>query len=166
MARLVIALLACSLLPGCLATVGGSGEPYISAPILHDDGWPRRSSASPPGWYGSPLGWYAAPGGSWGDTQRRYVRAAPEVTCDRRTELCYKRGHIDTSETRDIFGRRAARDADALRDRLGTSHVYVPRPRGDSYCLSAEKTCFKNGRPDWSDTRDVYGKKTARKLRR
>lgn len=143
--RLWIWLAVPLVVAGCLATADG-GPAHLPAPILHGqrDVWPG-------GW-----GWPAAD---------RYVRPGPDVLCDRSTQLCYKRGRVDVSETRDAFGRGAAREADALRDRLGTAHVFVPRGRGDRYCLNAEKICYKNGQPDWSDTRDAYGKRAARRLR-
>jgi hypothetical protein len=142
--KVLIPLVLALPLAGCFAMPGGPA--YIRPPMMHDD-----RNAWPGGW-----GW-RPPG--------RYVRAGRDVVCDRSTQLCYKRGRVDVSETRDAFGRGAARDADALRDRLGTAHVFVPRGRGDRYCINAEKTCYKNGRPDWSDTRDVYGKEAARRLR-
>jgi hypothetical protein len=132
------------LLAGCLDMDGGgpwsSGSSTVLRPSVY--GWGNDGSSS----------------------SGRYVRSGG-VTCDRKTELCYKRGHIDTSETREVFGRGAARDADAIRDELGTSHVYIPRNRNNSYCINKDKTCFKNGQPDWSDTRDVYGKKAGRRLK-
>jgi hypothetical protein len=109
------------------------------------------------------------PGGySWNNggsgSSGRYSGSG-DVSCDRRTQICYKRGHIDTSATREVFGRDAAKEADAIRDDLGTSHVYIPRNRDNSYCVNKDKTCYKNGQPDWSDTRDVYGKKAGRRLK-
>lgn len=142
--KIVAPLAIVLLLAGCLATAGGRSD-YIRAPILHDDA----------SWIGG-RGWHR---------EGRYVRTGRDVVCDRSTQLCYKRGRVDVSETRDAFGRGAARDADALRDRLGTAHVFVPGGRGDRYCINAEKICYKGGRPDWSDTRDVYGKQAARRLR-
>jgi hypothetical protein len=136
-ARVLALALLLAPLAGCLGT--GGGPPYIREPILA------------PG-FGSP--------GSG-----RYVRGPRDVVCDRRTEICYKDGHIDKTETRAAFGKGAARDADRLRDRLGTGDVFVPRRGRGSYCLNDEKVCYKNGRPDRSDTRDVYGKKAARRLR-
>jgi hypothetical protein len=123
-------------LAGCLGS--GGGTPYIREPIL-----------------GSGFG---------GQGGGRYVQPSPEVTCDRKTEICYKRGHVDKTETQAAFGKKAARDADRLRDEVGTAHIYVPRNSGNSYCVNAEKVCYKNGKPDRSDTRDVYGKKAARRL--
>lgn len=133
-------LLLATLLPaaaGCLDTGGGS--PGFREPIL-------------PGAYGAP-------------TTDRYLRTGPNVVCDQRTETCYKGGAIDKTETQAVFGNRAAREADRLRDRAGTGYIYVPRNAGNSYCVNAEQVCYKNGRPDWSDTRDVYGKKAAQRLR-
>jgi hypothetical protein len=135
------------LLAGCLDL--GGGGPGSSYPVYR----------SGPGY-----SWRSAPRYGWDRPSGRYVQSG-DISCDRRTQVCYKRGHIDTSSTREVFGREAARDADAIRDELGTSHVYIPRNRNNSYCVSAEKTCYKNGRPDWSDTRDVYGKKAGRRLK-
>lgn len=137
--RQLLLALALPALAGCIGSGLGSGSPYIREPILQ------------PG-YGAP-------------NSGRYVRTSPEVICDRRTEICYKRGHIDRTETKAAFGKGAARDAERLREQLGTAHVYVPRNSGNSYCVNSEKVCYKNGQPDRSDTRDVYGKKAARKLK-
>lgn len=114
-------------------------------------------------------------GGSWGgqsssvwdgfggSNSRRYGRSNDGVTCDSRTQICYKRGRLDASETRDAFGKGPSRDVERLREQQGTGRVYVPRD--GSVCNRAEGVCYKNGKPDWSDTRDYIGKKAARRLK-
>jgi hypothetical protein len=115
-------------------------------------------------------------GGGWGRSSvwdgygggydnRRYGRSRDDrVVCDSRTEVCYKRGRLDASETRDAFGKGAARDVERLRQQQGTGRVYVPR--AGSVCNREEGVCYKNGKADWSDTRDFIGKNAARRLRR
>jgi hypothetical protein len=66
--------------------------------------------------------------GRWGERNRRFARPSSDVTCDRRTSVCYKDGHTDKTETRVFFGDRASRRADAVRDRAGTGRVFVQEP--------------------------------------
>ena len=84
------------------------------------------------------------------------------VVCDRATETCYRGREIDASETRDYFGRSAARQVDRIRDEAGTNRIY--RVDDDVVCNRPQEVCFKNGRPDRSETRDYFGKKAARRI--
>ena len=84
------------------------------------------------------------------------------MVCDRATETCYRGREIDASETRDNFGRGAARKVDRIRDTQGTNRVY--RPSDNVVCNRRQQVCFKNGHPDVSETRDYFGKKASRKI--
>ena len=101
-------------------------------------------------------GFGAAAGGS------RTFQPARGVVCDRATETCYRGRQIDASETRDNFGRSAARKVDRIRDTQGTNRVY--RPNDAVVCNRRDQVCYKNGRPDVSETRDYFGKKASRKI--
>jgi len=105
-------------------------------------------------------------GGStgWGGSDNRRSTRSDDVYCDARTEVCYKRGRVDASETRDAFGKGASRDVERLREQQGTGRVYVPRD--GSVCNRVEGVCYKNGKPDWSDTRDYIGKNAAKRMKR
>ena len=100
-------------------------------------------------------------GGGYGNN-RRGSRSNDSVVCDQRTEVCYKRGRLDASETRDAFGKGPSRDVERLRQQQGTGRVYVPRD--GSVCNREQGVCYKNGKPDWSDTRDYIGKNAARRV--
>lgn len=109
------------------------------------------------GGYGrSTYGWGGSSG--WGG-----YRSDDRIVCDARTEVCYKNGRLDASETRDRFGKSASRDVERLREQQGTGRVYVPRD--GSVCNREEGVCYKNGKPDWSDTRDYIGKNAAKRVR-
>lgn len=84
------------------------------------------------------------------------------VVCDRATETCYRGREIDASETRDNFGKSAARRVDRIRDEAGTNRIY--RVDDDVVCNRQREVCYKNGRPDRSETRDYFGKKAARQV--
>jgi len=71
---------------------------------------------------------------------RRFARPDSDVTCDRRTSVCYKNGHIDKSETEEFFGNGASRRADAIRDRAGSGRVFVTRP--GKWCDPADRGCL------------------------
>ncbi|HMR34312.1 MAG TPA: hypothetical protein PKA13_08385 [Geminicoccaceae bacterium] len=115
---------------------------------------------------GSPWG-----GGGYGRSTYGYggssgwggYRSDDRISCDARTEVCYKNGRLDASETRDRFGKSASREVERIREQQGTGRVYVPRD--GSVCNRAEGVCYKNGKPDWSDTRDYIGKNAARRVR-
>ena len=66
------------------------------------------------------------------------------------------RQEIDASETRDVFGRRAAREVDRIRDAAGTNRIY--RVDDDVVCNRRTKVCLKNGHPDNSETKDFFGR--------
>jgi hypothetical protein len=76
----------------------------------------------------------------WGERDRRFARPSDDVTCDRRTSVCYKDGHIDKTETRGFFGNRASRRSDSIRDRAGTGRVFVPKP--GQWCDPREPCCL------------------------
>lgn len=92
----------------------------------------------------------------------RFLRPRSEVVCDRATSICYKRGRVDKSETRALFGDRAADRADDLRDRRGTGRLFVPE-RGVS-CDTARQVCYDEGSPDFSLTRRYFGLDAAGRL--
>jgi hypothetical protein len=120
------------------------GDPYFRGPY---------------GFGGGPFGssYYGAR--SYGG---RTFRPNPDVVCDRATETCYRGRDIDASETRDHFGRSAARRVDRIRDAAGTNRIY--RASDDVVCNRQKEICFKNGHPDRSETRDFFGKKAARRI--
>jgi Fels-1 Prophage Protein-like len=89
----------------------------------------------------------------------RFVRTRPGVVCDRSTSLCYRRGEVDKTETRDAFGERAADRADDLRDDRGTARLFVPE-RGVT-CDAGRRVCYDDGRPDFSLTRRYFGQRAA-----
>ena len=68
-------------------------------------------------------------------------------------------GGLDTSETKDVFGDRAADRARGIRDRRGTGQVFLP-DRGVT-CNSVRKVCYDNGVPDFSQTRRYFGDRAA-----
>ena len=84
------------------------------------------------------------------------------MVCDRATETCYRGRDIDASETRDYFGKGAARQVDRIRDQAGTNRIY--RVDDNVVCNRRSEVCYKNGRPDRSETRDYFGKKAARRV--
>jgi hypothetical protein len=69
---------------------------------------------------------------------------------------------VDESETRDVFGERAADRADDLRDRRGTARLFVPE-RGVS-CDADRRVCFDGSTPDVSLTRRYFGGEAASRL--
>jgi hypothetical protein len=167
-------LLAVGLLAGCAipGDDGSYGTGVAGPGIRWSD--PYGGAVQPPygyGGYGYRPPVYAFPswryGGSrlgrgYGDGGGRTFRPGRDVVCDRATHTCYRDGEIDASETRDNFGRRAARRVDRIRDEAGTNKIF--RPDDDVVCNRREKVCFKNGHPDRSETRDLFGKKAARRI--
>lgn len=113
-----------------------------------DDG---RFGARPPGWADDLPRRLRDPD--------RFLRPRSGVVCDRGTAICYKNGRVDKSETKSIFGERAADRADDLRDRRGTGRVFVPE-RGVS-CDTARRICFDGGFADYSLTRRYFGREAA-----
>ena len=112
---------------------------------------------------GSPWGGGGYSRSTYGYGGQGGYRSDDRVSCDARTEVCYKNGRLDASETRDRFGKSASREVERIREQQGTGRVYVPRD--GSVCNRAEGVCYKNGKPDWSDTRDYIGKNAARRVR-
>src|SRR3954468_24079399 len=109
MTRPLSALLAIALLAGCITDGGDLGGVAADGPLLRPYG----------GFYGSndpfltsrPYGYGGAPfhGRYNGD---RPFRPSRHVVCDPDDRVCYKNGQPDRSETRDYFGRKAARRVD------------------------------------------------------
>lgn len=129
--------------------------PYPRAGVWGGSAWP----GSP--WWGPERSRFGFPRRDWGDGGRTF-RPDRNVVCDRATATCYRDGEIDASETRDYFGRGAARRVDRIRDRFGTNHIF--RPQRDVVCDRKDRVCFKDGRPDRGETRDFFGRKAARKI--
>jgi hypothetical protein len=157
MGRLMGPFIAVACLAGCV-TDGSSL-----------DGWGAPSQGSGIRWSGPASDPYASPfGGSYGRSpgyarsNGRTFQPSRGVVCDRATQTCYRGREIDASETRDYFGNKAARKADRVRDTQGTNRVY--RVNQKVVCNRRDQVCYKNGRPDVSDTRDYFGKKAARRI--
>lgn len=113
---------------------------------------------------------YATRPPGWGDDvparardPYRFDRPRSNVVCDQASQICYKGGRVDKSETRAVFGERAADRADDLRDRRGTNQLFVPE-RGVT-CDSARLVCYDGGRADYSLTRRYFGDAAAGALR-
>lgn len=153
-------MLAFGMLGGCVSDGGfadggpGSSDIRWSGPYGNDP-FSGRSSVLGGKPFGS--GYY---GGS--SNGGRTFRPDRNVVCDRATETCYRGREIDASETRDYFGKSAARQVDRIRDQAGTNRVY--RVDDDVVCNRSKEICYKNGRPDRSETRDYFGKKAARRV--
>jgi hypothetical protein len=160
---------------------GGSSRGGFSdrAPRGYDDGYQRRRSPRPQIYcdgYGRCFqrvpdrsrGFGTRPPG-WADDlpgriryPDRFSRPRSGVVCDQATYICYRDGRVDRSETRDVFGDRAADRADDLRDRRGTSQLFVPE-RGVS-CDAGQQVCFDGRTPDASLTRRYFGADAAARL--
>ena len=145
-------LLLSALTPALLGCLGSGGNGFDLGGLGGGGGSPWDYGAVRSSTYGN--GGY---GGGYGGSDDR-------VTCDARTEVCYKNGRLDASETRDRFGKSASREVEQIRQQQGTGRVYVPRD--GSVCNRQEGVCYKNGKPDWSATRDYIGKGAAKRLRR
>ena len=117
-------------------------------------GFSYRHAARPPGWAES------LPEAA--QMKGRFLRPRSELVCDRATRICYKEGNIDRSDTRDIFGRRAGKRADDLRDQHGTPRVFAPER--DVSCDRERRRCFEDGAPDRRLTRRYFGRRAARGL--
>jgi hypothetical protein len=151
-------LLAVGFLAGCVSDGGSFGG---------DPGFGSRGSGiswSGPGgddpFSSSPFGFGRSPLGGQGNG--RTFKPARNVTCDRATETCYRGRQIDASETREYFGKGAARRVDRIRDDAGTNRIY--RVDNKVVCNREEQVCYKRGQPDRSETRDYFGKKAARRI--
>lgn len=163
MRRCLYLLLATGVLLGGCAPAGDGGSYRTARPSL---GYPSpwgdpygRPYYRPYGYVGP--GHYPLPRRYRDDDDDRYFHRGGDVFCDRDTKTCYRDGEIDASETRDTFGRKAARRVDRLRDAAGTNHIF--RPDDDVTCNLHAQVCSKDGRPDRRATRDHFGKKEARK---
>jgi hypothetical protein len=117
----------------------------------YGSGYTGHSGTRPPGWADDLP--YRARGSD------RFVRPRSGVVCDRATSVCYKGGQVDRTETRDLFGERAADRADDLRDERGTARLFVPE-RGVT-CDRSRQVCFDDGRADGSLTRRYFGQRAA-----
>lgn len=165
-------------------TVGADDDRrYVDRETVYSP-YPVYRGGSVYGGYPSNRGW-----GGWGWNDRRYVdrrydddddrytrapwngqrregrfdREGKDTVCDRRTEICYKDGHIDKTETAERFGNKASRRADEIRDRYDNRNVYVPRR--NVACDGDRNVCLKNGKRDVQATRKEFGNKAARELR-
>jgi Fels-1 Prophage Protein-like len=127
------------------------GRCWQRAPGYYGGYHRERRGARPPGWTDDVP--YRA------RDPYRFERPRSGVVCDYDTNLCYKRGRIDKSETEDVFGDRAGDRADDLRDRRGTGRLFVPE-RGVS-CDPGRKVCFDDGVADYSQTRRYFGRRAA-----
>lgn len=153
-------LAALGLLAGCVSDGNFADAGPSSSGIRW--GGPYGSdqfSRSPSVFGGNPFGGGYSSGGS---RNGRTFRPDRNVVCDRATETCYRGREIDASETRDYFGKSAARRVDRVRDQAGTNRIY--RVDDDVVCNRRQEVCFKNGRPDRSETRDYFGKKAGRRV--
>ena len=158
MGRLIGPLVAVACLAGCITDVdglGGLGSPPPSQGIRWSD------PAGDP--FASPFGHGPSPFGSgYGRGGGRTFQPSRGVVCDRATETCYRGREIDASETREYFGRGAAREVDRIRDGQGTNRIYRASDR--VVCNRKDQVCYKNGHPDVSETRDYFGKKASRRI--
>jgi hypothetical protein len=153
--RSVGAILGAGLLAGCVTDGGGFGGGGFG-----DGGsgvrWSGPASQDPFARSPYSLGGWGGSGSSGGQT----IRPRPGVVCDRATETCYRSRDIDASETRAVFGRSAAREVDRIRDAAGTNRIY--RVDNKVVCDRRTKTCYKNGHPDNSETKDFFGRNLRR----
>ena len=151
-------LVAAAVLAGCGGDGGfrDFGSPGGGGSGIRWSGAADPFATSPFGFGGSPFGRSTGAGGG------RTFQPSPGVVCDRATETCYRGRDIDASETRDYFGKGAARQVDRVRDQAGTDRIY--RPRNNVVCNRLDQICYKNGNPDRSETRDFFGKKAARRV--
>ena len=127
---------------------------------------------SGPGWYGRRYDRDRHPG-YWGNRNAdryyrnqarqggRLARPDDDVVCDRRTQVCYKDGKIDKSETHDFFGNKAARRADQVRDKYEEDAFVL---RKDVVCDRDRRVCYKDGDPNGKVTRDFFGNKAAKRV--
>lgn len=164
MLRVLGPLVALGLLAGCATDGNGGGYGDAGSGIRWSGPYGDPYARPLPGYpFYSPYGYgpYGGPFRRYDDDDGRFVRRG-NVVCDRATETCYRGRELDVSETRDFFGRKAAREADRVRDAFGTNHIF--RADDDVVCNRREQVCYKDGHPDRSETRDLFGKKAARRL--
>jgi hypothetical protein len=119
--------------------------------VPYGNGYGGRAGTRPPGWADSLP--YRAQGSD------RFLRPRSGVVCDRATSVCYKGNEVDKTETRDLFGDRAADRADDLRDQRGTARLFVPE-RGVT-CDRSRQVCFDDDSADSSLTRRYFGRRAA-----
>jgi hypothetical protein len=153
-------LLAFGLVGGCVSDGSfADGGPRSSGIQWGGPSYNDPFASGSPLFGGNPFG-----SGSYGRSGGGGRTFSPDrnVVCDRATETCYRGREIDASETRAYFGKSAARQVDRIRDQAGTNRIY--RVDDDVVCNRQREVCYKNGRPDRSETRDYFGKKAARKV--
>jgi hypothetical protein len=127
------------LLAGCVSAGSfmdpgpGSSGILWSGPYDHDR-FGRRAT---------PFGYPYGPRYYGGSSGGRTFTPSRGVVCDRATETCYRGREIDASETRDYFGRSAARRVDRIRDHAGTNRIY--RVDDDVVCNRRAEVCYKRG---------------------
>jgi hypothetical protein len=114
----------------------------------------RRVEAHPPGWAED------LPDSARAD--ERFIRPRSGLVCDQATRVCYKRGNVDKSDTKEVFGRRASKRADQLRDERGTPRIFVPEQ--GAACDPTRRRCFSDGEPDRKLTRRHFGRGAAREI--
>jgi hypothetical protein len=95
--------------------------------------------------------------------QPRFDRPENDVVCDRRTQVCYKDKEIDASETREKFGKDAARKVDRVRDRYDNNDIFLPRK---NVVANGRPTCYQNGDPSRKQTREYFGDRAAKRVER
>lgn len=171
MVRSFVALLLAALLAGCAAA--GSGSPDWAGGNPGGVRWSGPYGGGPyaGGGYRRGQDYGYRRGQDYGyrrsverDYGGRTFRPDQRVVCDRATETCYRGQEIDASETREYFGRRAARRVDRIRDNAGTNRIF--RPEDDVVCNRRQRVCSEDGRPSRSETREFFGKKAARRVQK
>jgi hypothetical protein len=153
---LLAALAGAVLLAGCADIDRSRDRTYVS------DGY-GYGRAYPGGYYGRPYGYPRQSGYYDNDRYRgrssngRFDREGKDVVCDRRTEVCYKDGDIDASETRERFGKQPARKVERVRDRYDDNDLFLPRR--NVVCNDENNTCYRNGKPNRQLSREYFGRR-------
>jgi hypothetical protein len=150
---LLAALAGAVLLAGCADIDRSRDRTYVS------DGYYGRPV------YGGPYRTYGYPRYGYNDNDRyrgrssngRFDREGRDVVCDRRTEVCYKDGDIDASETRERFGKEPARKVERVRDRYDDNDLFLPRR--NIVCNDENNTCYRNGKANRQLSREYFGRK-------
>ena len=162
-----LSLLACLagvfLLSGCASDRYYDDRAYLSAGASF--GYPFGYYRAP--YYGYyPFGFFGPPFVVERDfialRDGRFVAPERHVVCDLRTDACYKRGDIDASETKEFFGRDAARRVDRIRDRQHDNHIFLPSR--NTVCNEQNQACFRNGQLSRPLTRQFFGNMAVRGL--